>query len=315
MKENFKASGNILCLGSIIMDISVKCPQFPRVGETKYTPYSYDVTPGGKGANQAVAAARLGGKVKMLGRIATDAYGQELEENLKRDGIDVSALIRDPSEKSGVAFVWVDEAGRNQIICSAGVNNKNRAEDMQKSLSEVKAGDIVMLTMEFAADLIMHVAKCVKEKGGFVIFDPSGGDYDSLTPQFLSCIDMMKPNEVEAERITGIQITDEASMERAIQALDQKGVTYPLISLGEKGVIYKNDGKIVRRPGVSVKAVDTTAAGDTFIGAFAAKLSQGGTLEAAVDYGNLAASICVQRKGAQAAIPFAGELNLHNYHE
>lgn len=127
----FEASGNMICMGSIIMDISVKCKQFPRVGgKTGYTPWPYEVTPGGKGANQAIAAARSGGKVRMLGRISEDPYGQELEENLRRSGVDVGLLIKDGTEKSGVAFVWVNEAG-----------------------------DILLMTMEFPEELLICAAK------------------------------------------------------------------------------------------------------------------------------------------------------------
>ena len=149
---DFSASGNIICMGSIIMDISVKCEQFPETGETRYTPYPYEVTPGGKGANQAIAAARSGGKVRMLGRIADDLYGYELRENLRQAGIDTDMLIEDKNEKSGVAFVWVNECGDNQIICSPGVHAKNTADDVKKGLETMKEGDILLMTMEFPRD-------------------------------------------------------------------------------------------------------------------------------------------------------------------
>ena len=289
--KDLKVSGNIFCIGSIIMDISIQCPQFPCIGETKYTPYPYEVTPGGKGANQAVAAARLGGNVKMLGRISTDDYGEKLEENLKKAGINVDSLIRDEKEKSGVAFVWVNEAGQNQIICSPAVNMKNRVEDFLDSLNALEAGDIVIITMEFSPELLKEVVKFVKAKGGFVILDPSGGDYSCLTPELLSQIDVVKPNEIEAEFMTGIKISDDRKAKEALEVLDDKGVAYPLISLGEKGVIYKMDGQIIHEPGIAVKAIDTTAAGDTFIGAFAAKLSKGSSFKEAVVYGNRAAAL------------------------
>lgn len=306
--KGFKASGNIFCFGSIIMDISVKCSQFPCVGETKYTPYPYEVTPGGKGANQAVAAARLGGNVKMLGRISTDEYGEKLEYNLKKAGINVDSLIKDEKAKSGVAFVWVNETGQNQIICSPAVNMKNRVEDFENSLEMLQQGDIVIITMEFPVELMTKVIEIVKEKGGFLILDPSGGDYACLTKELCSQIDVVKPNEVEAEFITGIKIIDERDARKALEILEKMGVTYPLISLGEKGVIYKIDGQVIHEKGINVMAVDTTAAGDTFIGAFAARLSRGSSFEEAVIYGNKAAALCVQRQGAQAAIPYADEI-------
>lgn len=298
----------IYCMGSIIMDISVRCPHFPGIGETAYTSSPYELAPGGKGGNQAVAVARMGGKVKMLGRMSTDEYGQSLAAHLKKDGVDTTHVIWDDSEKSGVAFVWVDPEGRNQIICSPAVNLKNRFQDYERILQSITPGDIVILTLEMSGELITRTAELVKEKGGFLILDPSGGNDSCLTPELLSLIDMVKPNEIEAEFLTGIKITDQASMERAIEVLEQKGITYPLISLGENGVIYKNKERIRHIPGIPVRAVDTTAAGDTFLGAFSSKLSQGCSIEEAVEYGNRAASVCVQRSGAQASIPYAGDL-------
>lgn len=306
--KGFKASGNIFCIGSIIMDVSVKCSRFPYIGETKYTSYPYEITPGGKGANQAVAAARLGGNAIMLGRISTDEYGNKLEENLKKAGVNIDLLIRDEKEKSGVAFVWVNESGQNQIICSPAVNLKNCVEDFVERLHILQTGDIVIITMEFATELLIKVIETVKEKGGFVILDPSGGDYACLTKELLSKVDVIKPNEVEAEFITGIRINSEEEAQKSLDILEKRGVRYPLISLGEKGVIYKIDGRVVYEKGIDVMAIDTTAAGDTFIGAFAASLSQGSCFEEAVIYGNKAASLCVQRQGAQAAIPYADEV-------
>lgn len=304
----FKASGNIICMGSIIMDISVKCKQFPRVGETGYTPWPYEVTPGGKGANQAIAAARSGGKVRMLGRISDDSYGQELKENLCRGGVDVSLLTKDSTEKSGVAFVWVNESGDNQIICSPGVHLKNTVDDVKKGLQSMKAGDILLMTMEFPEEILICAAKMAKEKGGFVIVDPSSMDRCGLTRELARYIDIIKPNEVEVGFITGDESENRKDMEKALEIMEAKGISYPLVSLGENGVLYKMDGQVYHEPGVKVNTVDTTAAGDTFIGALACRLSKGDSLCEAVKYGNKAAAVCVQKMGAQVAIPFAQDI-------
>lgn len=300
---------NIFCTGSIIMDISVRCPQFPSVGETMYTSFPYELAPGGKGGNQAVAAARLGGNVKILGRLSTDDYGKELEKNLLDSNVDIQYLTKDEKEKSGVAFVWVNESGENQIICSPAVNTKCSFDDYAKVLHNISPGDIVIITLELPGILLEQIIKLVKEKEGFLILDPSGGDYSRLSPDLMSYIDLVKPNEVEAEILTGIKITDISSQEKALEILEKYGVSYPLISLGENGIIYKNNGKIIHLAGQRVNALDTTAAGDTFIGAFAAKLSHGFSIDESVQYGNIAASICVQRKGAQSSIPSAKEVD------
>lgn len=160
---DFNASGNIICMGSIIMDISVKCRQFPETGETIYTSYPYEVTPGGKGANQAIAAARLGGKVRMLGRIADDAYGHELKENLSQAGIDTDMLVEDKNAGSGVAFVWVNESGDNQIICSPGVNLRNTAEDVKSGLEiSTAAGDTFIGALASCLAAGKPIAKAVE---------------------------------------------------------------------------------------------------------------------------------------------------------
>lgn len=291
------------------MDISVRCPQFPNVGETMYTSSPYELAPGGKGGNQSVAAARLGGNVKILGCLSTDDYGRELEKNLSRSNVDVQYLIKDEKEKSGVAFVWVNKSGDNQIICSPAINTKCSFDDYAKVLRNILPGDIVIITLELPGILLEQIIKLVKEKQGFLILDPSGGDYSRLSPELMSYIDLVKPNEVEAEILTGIKITDASSQEKAIEKLESYGIAYPLISLGKDGVIYKNGGKIIHLDGQKVPAVDTTAAGDTFIGALAAKLSQGYSMDDSIQYGNIAAAVCVQRRGAQSSIPSANEVD------
>lgn len=305
---DFNASGRIICMGSIIMDISVKCGQFPKTGETRYTPYPYEVTPGGKGANQAVAAARSGGKVRMLGRIADDVYGHELRENLRQAGIDTDMLIVDKTAKSGVAFVWVNECGDNQIICSPGVNMRNTADDVRAGLEMMQKGDILLMTMEFPRDILMCAIKLAKEKGGFVIVDPSATEHYRLDEELAEYIDIIKPNEVEAEIITGIKVESREDMERALNFMEAKKISYPLISLGQKGVIYKEDGKVRHEQGIEVDAVDSTAAGDTFIGALACCLAEGKSLAEAIAYGNRAAAKCVQRMGAQISIPYTEDI-------
>lgn len=303
-----KASGNIICLGSIIMDISIKCKGFPCVGQTVYTPYPYEITPGGKGANQAIAAARSGGSVKMLGRIADDVYGKQLKRNLQQAGIDVDMLILDDAEKSGVAFVWVNESGENQIICSPAVNQKNTVADIEEGLESMREGDILLMTMEFSSDILLRAAKKAKEKGGFVIVDPSASEYTELDSELAAYIDIIKPNEVEAGLITGMKLESRQDEKTALEILETKGITYPLISLGENGVIYKLDGEVIHEPGIRVPAVDSTAAGDTFIGAMASRLAKGASFAEAVRYGNRAAAVCVQKAGAQVSIPYEGDI-------
>lgn len=301
-------SGNIVCLGSIIMDISVESKRFPKLGETLYTPHDYRVSPGGKGSNQAIAAARLGGRVTMLGRTADDVYGLELQQNLKKTGINIDLLNHDVEGRSGVAFVWIDEHGRNQIICSPGVHLKTGISDLEKGLEHLQEGDILLMTMEYSNDILIYAAKKAKEAGAFVIADPSTLGEQELNEELVSYIDLIKPNEIEVELLTGIKVQSIEDAEKALRCLKEAGVTYPLISLGEQGVVYQMDDKVFHEAGIKVEVKDTTAAGDTFLGAMAARLAAGASIQDAAAYGNKAAAICVQRRGAQIAIPYADEV-------
>lgn len=301
-------SGNIVCLGSIIMDISVECKRFPKLGETLYTHHNYKISPGGKGSNQAIAAARLGGNVIMLGRVADDAYGIELQQNLKNAKINIDLLNHDAEGSSGVAFVWIDYNGRNQIICSPGVHLKTGISDLERGLEHLREGDILLMTMEYPNDILVYVAKKAKEAGAFVIMDPSTlGEYE-LNEELTSYIDLIKPNEIEVELLTGVRVQSIEEAEKALKHLKEYQITYPLISLGEQGVIYQIDEEVFHEAGIKVEAKDTTAAGDTFLGAMAAKLAAGASVQEAVAYGNKAAAICVQRRGAQIAIPCVDEV-------
>lgn len=301
-------SGNIVCLGSIIMDISVECNRFPKLGETLYTSHDYKVSPGGKGSNQAIAAARLGGRVTMLGRVADDVYGLELQQNLKKAGINIDLLTHDAEGRSGAAFVWVDEHGRNQIICSPGVHLKTSISDLEKGLEQLHEGDILLMTMEYPKEILLYAAKKAKAAGAFVIMDPSTlGEYE-LSEELASYIDLIKPNEIEAELLTGSKVQSIEDAEKDLKYLKEAGITYPLISLGEQGVIYQMDEKVFHEAGIKVEVKDTTAAGDTFLGAMTARLAAGASITEAVAYGNKAAAICVQRRGAQIAIPYADEV-------
>lgn len=297
-------SDNIICLGSLIMDISVHCDRLPTSGETVYTHEDYHVSPGGKGGNQAVAAARAGGNVTLIGKVANDDYAHQLIANFQKDQIDTSRLIIDKSAKTGVAFVWVDQKGHNSCLCSLGVNSKFTVEELRTCSALFKKGTIIMTTLEHSSELLEEISLLSEQKQCILIVDPSSKDYSKLTKTIAKRIDILKPNEIEAEMLTGIQIKKREDAVKAIHLLQNMGIRNPVISLGSKGVIYEYDNKITVIDAVKVKAVDTTAAGDTFIGSMAAKLSTGHSFENAVEYANKAASYCVQHYGAQISIPF-----------
>lgn len=294
----------ILVLGSLIMDLSVRCRQAPREGETVYTDDDYQANPGGKGGNQAVAAARAGAEVVLLGRIADDDYGRALKESFHRDRIDTSRLITDSSAKTGTAFVWVEENGGNRCLCSLGVNGRNRPEDFIQYESLFQESQIVLTTLEYSKEVLDQVTKMAKQSGCLLIVDPSANDYSKLTPEIAERIDILKPNEVETEMLTGIAVLSPEDAAKAVKRLKEMGIKTPIVSMGSQGVVYDYQGQIIHEPGIEIQAVDTTAAGDTFIGSLAARLSLGKEFPEAVRYANRAASLCVQKKGAQRSIPF-----------
>lgn len=299
-----KPSGNIICFGSLIMDISIRCDKLPAMGETTYTYEDYNVNPGGKGGNQSVAAARSGGKVTLIGRIADDDYGHQLMSCFCRDNINTSRLIVDRDSKTGVAFVWVDKEGHNSCVCSLGVNAKVTPQDLRSYDSLFTEGSIILTTLEHTGRMLEEITSMARQKGCILIVDPSSKDYSKLTPEIAGRIDILKPNEIETEMLTGVRVENREDALRAIHILKDKGIRIPIISMGSRGAVYEYDGNIITAEGLMVNAVDTTAAGDTFIGSMAARLSQGLSLRDSVDYANRAAACCIQHRGAQISIPF-----------
>ena len=303
-----KTSKNIICFGSLIMDISIRCDKIPAMGETVYTYEDYNVNPGGKGGNQSVAAARSGGSVTLIGRIADDDYAHQLIHSFQKDHIDTSQLMVDKDAKTGVAFVWVDMEGHNKCVCSLGVNAKVTVQDVQSYAHLFTDRSIVMTTLEHSSQLLDEISLMARQNNCILIVDPSSKDYSKLTPEIAGRIDILKPNEVETEMLTGIRVETEEDAVQAIHVLKDKGIRMPVISLGSRGVIYEYKGKATSVKGLRVNAVDTTAAGDTFIGSMAAKLSQGYSFQESIDYANRAAAYCVQHRGATPEI--AGRIDI-----
>ena len=201
-----KTSKNIICFGSLIMDISIRCDKIPAMGETVYTYEDYNVNPGGKGGNQSVAAARSGGSVTLIGRIADDDYAHQLIHSFQKDHIDTSQLMVDKDAKTGVAFVWVDMEGHNKCVCSLGVNAKVTIQDVQSYAHLFTDRSIVMTTLEHSSHLLDEISLMARQNNCILIVDPSSKDYSKLTPEIAGRIDILKPNEVETEMLTGIRV-------------------------------------------------------------------------------------------------------------
>jgi ribokinase len=296
---------NIVVAGSSNMDMVVKASRIPAPGETILSG-DFFMNPGGKGANQAVAAARLGGNVVFISRLGDDMFGKQFAGLFKNESIDTSFLVFDPQQPSGVALITVDEAGENSIVVASGANAAMLSEDIDRAVEAISASGILLLQLEIPMEVVEHAAACANAKGVKVIVNPAPAA--ALSENLLRHIDILTPNETEASIISGIPVIDMESAEKAAQLICAHGVKNVIITLGAQGALVFENGKHTLVKAQAVIPVDTTAAGDVFNGALAVALNEGKDLLAAVRFGCDAAAISVTRLGAQSSIPFRKEL-------
>lgn len=289
----------VMVIGSSNTDMVMQLDTLPTAGQTLLGD-NFQVHPGGKGANQAVAAARLGAEVIFVAAVGADQFGQQAVHNFEQDQIDVSCIKTCPNHPSGVALIMVGGNGENMIGVASGANFQLLPEDIPTD--KMSDMNCVLLQLETPIDTVMHAARHAKAQGIPVVLNPAPAQ--ALSDELLSCVDILTPNETEAEALTGIPVTDQASAQQAAHALLAKGVKTVLITLGENGVLLSQQGSEAQCiPAEKVEAVDTTAAGDTFNGALCAGFAKGMPLLDAIHYANHAAAISVTKPGAQPAIP------------
>jgi ribokinase len=296
---------SITVIGSSNTDMVVMTSHFPAPGET-ILGGEFLMNAGGKGANQAVAAARSGGKVFFVGKVGTDIFGENAIENIKKEGIDVSGISIDPDAASGVAQIIVDENGENSIVVAPGANLKLTRNDIDHAESQISQADILLMQLEIPVDTIVYAAQKAHKLGKKVILNPAPAT--ELPDELFEYLYMITPNESETELLTGIKVTDQSSAAEAAKALKTRGVGNIIITMGSKGAFVFTDELEQVVPAFDVQAVDTTAAGDCFNGALAVGLGTGKDLIEAVRYANRAASIAVTRAGAQASLPYKKEV-------
>jgi ribokinase len=297
----------IVVAGSLNMDFVAQVDRPPLAGETVHGS-GFRTIPGGKGANQACAAGRLGGRVQMIGRVGDDVFGEQLRESLRTAGVDVTAVRSTPGEASGVALILVDARGQNQIVIAAGANGRLTAADVDAALADAHGG-YLLLQLETPLDTVVAAAALGKRHGMTVILDPAPAR--ALPAALLECVDVLTPNEREAMVLLGRQ-DDTVSPDQAsgiAHAIRGLGVGAVILKLGENGAILSNVNTQRHFPAPRVDAVDTTAAGDTFNGALAVALADGRRIEDAIVFANRAAALSVTRFGAQASIPSRAELD------
>lgn len=301
---------NKVCvLGSINMDLVIKVKDMPKVGETILSK-SFEKIAGGKGANQAVAAKRCGNEVSMIGKIGLDDNGKALKRLLEDDEIDTSLIFEDEKNPTGMAMITVDENSDNSIIVISGSNMKINESEIEKSREKIKNSDILISQFETPEDMTIKAFNIAKENGKITILNPAPAK--EIKKELLKVTDIIIPNETEAELLTGIKVNDLDTAKLAGKKLLESGVKFAIITLGEKGAAIINNERAELVKAFKVNAVDTTAAGDSFIGGLSSKLNINDlnfeNLIKAVTFGNKVSSIAVQREGAQPSIPTLEEV-------
>lgn len=295
----------ILVVGSSNTDMVVKSAHLPLPGETVLGGQFFSFA-GGKGANQAVAAARLGGEVTFLAKVGNDALGKAAVEGFKKEGIDVSHIITDPESHSGVALIMVEGSGENCISVASGANGNFTALDIENASELVENASFVLVQLEIPLEAVTALVDKAYAHGLPVILNPAPAR--PLSDELISKLFIITPNETEAELLTGVKVTDEESAAKAAGILREKGAKFAIITLGAKGAFLLSDQEEILIPSTPVNAVDTTAAGDTFNGALTVALAEGMEIKAAIRFANQAAAISVTRMGAQNSQPYRSEL-------
>lgn len=293
----------IIVVGSTNMDMVVHAHRLPLPGETVLGG-DLIMAAGGKGANQAVAAARLGARVTFIARIGRDMFGKQALENFQREGLDPRYIIEDPDAPSGVALITVGPAGQNIITVAPGANNRLLPEDITRAAEVFSPARVVILQLETPVATVLQAARQAKATGAFVILNPAPAPTIPLPAELYQLIDLITPNETEAHILTG-----ESSPESAARVLLDRKVASVIITLGKDGALLANGSQPLERiPGFSVKAVDTVAAGDCFNGALACALAEGQSLPQAIRFSHAAAAVSVTKPGAQPSLPTRNEV-------
>lgn len=290
----------ISVVGSLNMDLIIRVPRFPEPGEAIHGE-DFRTACGGKGANQAYAIARMGRAVRMVGCVGMDAFGEAMIENLRAVGVDTGGILRRADVASGTAMILVDDTGQNEIVVAAGANRTLTAEEVGTLLADVAHTDAVVAQLETSLAATEAAMSLAHRAGKLSVLNPA--PYAPLSDHLLQRCDFLIPNENEATRLSGIEVRDRETAAAAAAALRKRGARNVLITLGAAGVWLDTMDERGHVPAYAVKAVDTVAAGDTFIGAFVARLVEGASVREAAQFGCAAAAIAVTRPGAQPSIP------------
>lgn len=295
----------LVVLGSVNADHVLQVASFPRPGETLHG-HSYCVIPGGKGANQAVAAARLGADIAFIACVGDDSFGHQMRDTFAREGMNTEAVMIEDNMPTGIAMIQVAATGENSICISAEANGCLTPERLAPHHHLIEQADTLLMQLETPMETIEAAAKIAKQADTRVVLNPAPAQ--PLSDDLLQHLDMITPNETEAELLTGVKVDNVTTAQQAADALHAKGIKQVMITLGSQGVWLSDNGKGRQVPGFRVDAKDTTAAGDTFNGALLTALQEGREMEEAIRFAHAAAAISVTRFGAQTSIPHRREV-------
>lgn len=295
----------ITVVGSSNTDLVAKTPKLPAPGETVLGD-QFVIAPGGKGANQAVAVARLGGEVTFVAKLGMDDFGDQALENFKSDGINTEFIFRDSEASSGVALIFVDDTGENMIVAVQGANATLSPEDIGKARAGIENADAVVLQLEVPLETVEHTVDIAFRKGVPVILNPAPGR--ELEVDLIKKISYITPNETEAMIITGNKVTDDATAKEAGMKLLELGAKNVIVTMGKRGAMLVTSKGGELTPSYKVSAVDATAAGDAFNGGLAYAVASGKELRDAIKFANAVAALAVTKMGAQPSMPTMNDL-------
>lgn len=290
----------VIVVGSYNTDLAVGTPRFPRPGETVLGG-DLRLGPGGKGSNQAIAAARLGAGVHFIGRVGKDQFGREALATLTREGIDTSFMVADAESPTGAAVILVAETGENEIVVASGANRRLSPADVERASAVFTHGSVFLAQLEVPVETVVKAAEVAKGAGSFSILNPAPADPDLV--RFLPLFDLVTPNETEAGILAGMAVESRETAEEAGRRLVDLGARAALVTLGRKGSVYVAPGRTLFTPALTVRAIDTTGAGDAFNGALAVALARGDALDQALRFASAAAALSVTRPGTANSLP------------
>ncbi|CAG9621186.1 Ribokinase [Sutcliffiella rhizosphaerae] len=298
----------IVVVGSYVVDLTARTPHMPKPGETVLGG-PFRMGPGGKGGNQAVAAARLGAEVTMVTKVGKDLFGEDAIQNFKKEGIQSEYVQQVEEESTGAALIAVDDSGENMIVVSLGACGTITEEEVLRAEDAFREADIILVQLETSMAAIETTITLANKLTKPVILNPA--PYQKFPEELLHKVTYITPNETEAGLLTGVEVTGEATAQEAAEKLIAKGVETVIITLGKQGCYLQqtgeNNGRLI--PGYQVKAVDTTGAGDAFNGAFAHFIAEGNSLESACTLANHIAALSVTKHGTAPAMPYLDELH------